>query len=117
MNRKDGSGGIPALITTTVDVATSTSPTKEVRVAAAAGSTAVLSSSLNPSTTVSAGTAVMPTAPGLVNTAESTNTNTPSSSRDASLRWKDIPMLAQLVEEADTAKFYAYCEEVRHSRP
>ncbi len=27
--------------------------------------------------------------------------------------WKDIPMLAQLVEEADTAKFYAYCEEVR----
>ncbi len=30
--------------------------------------------------------------------------------------WKDIPMLAQLVEEADTAKFYAYCEEVRLAR-
>ncbi|VDL96444.1 unnamed protein product [Schistocephalus solidus] len=27
-------------------------------------------------------------------------------------RLTDIPMLAQLVEEAETAKFYAYCEEV-----
>ena len=26
--------------------------------------------------------------------------------------WSDVPMLARLVEEAETGKFYAYCEEV-----
>lgn len=26
--------------------------------------------------------------------------------------WSEVPMLAKLVKEAETAKFYAYCEEV-----
>ncbi|VDD81054.1 unnamed protein product [Mesocestoides corti] len=29
----------------------------------------------------------------------------------AACGWKNVPMLARLIEEAETAKFYAYCEE------
>lgn len=41
--------------------------------------------------------------------------NSPTASLANAPSFPEVPMLARLVKEAETAKFYAYCEEVSNS--